>query len=343
MRDDSPSVPLSAGTVPEHPSGTTSWFDVERFRTLTARSVLVRRVDRPMVVLGSTQPESVVDRPAAAAAGVAVVRRRSGGGAVLVHPHDPLWIDVWLPRHDALWQDDVVLASVWVGEWWAAALSSAAVRAVSVHRASLVATPHSDLVCFAGRGPGEVFVAGRKVMGLTQWRSRQGALFQCAAYRRWDPAQLTGLLRVPSPERAALTQVLRSDVAGLDELPRGRARAPRGDGAPGRKVGRRGGAGASARRCPVARSFPAAVTSRRAPPFPPTEAGRPHASRRLRRPTPRTGGRPVFARVSSCQPFVLSAVRPVRPVFPSAPRGTSPSLAGAGRGDGWLTGGEGRA
>jgi hypothetical protein len=30
------------------------------------------------------------------------------------------------------------------------------------------------VVCFAGRGPGEVFVNGRKTVGLTQWRVREG-------------------------------------------------------------------------------------------------------------------------------------------------------------------------
>ena len=51
-----------------------------------------------------------------------------------------------------------------------------------------------DVVCFAGRGPGEVFVGRRKVVGLSQWRARQGALFSSCAYLRWDAAVLAGLL-----------------------------------------------------------------------------------------------------------------------------------------------------
>ncbi|MGE5209798.1 MAG: lipoyl protein ligase domain-containing protein, partial [Acidobacteriota bacterium] len=38
----------------------------------------------PAVVLGSSQPETVVDAAACAAAGAEIVRRRSGGGAVLL-------------------------------------------------------------------------------------------------------------------------------------------------------------------------------------------------------------------------------------------------------------------
>ena len=63
-------------------------------------------VERPALVLGSTQPDDVVDRAAAARAGVEVVRRRSGGGAVLLVPGDVTWVDVLLPRADPRWSDD---------------------------------------------------------------------------------------------------------------------------------------------------------------------------------------------------------------------------------------------
>ena len=37
-----------------------------------------------------------------------VVRRRSGGGAVLVGAGEQVWVEVWIPRDDALWDDDVI-------------------------------------------------------------------------------------------------------------------------------------------------------------------------------------------------------------------------------------------
>ena len=36
--------------------------------------------------------------------------------------------------------------------------------------------PGRGVACFAGVGPGEVLVAGRKAVGVTQWRTREGAL-----------------------------------------------------------------------------------------------------------------------------------------------------------------------
>ena len=83
------------------------WFDVESFRSSADRTVVVRRAGHAALVLGSTQPGTSVDSARAARAGIEVVRRRSGGGAVLVGPGDPVWIDVWLPRGDPLWHDDV--------------------------------------------------------------------------------------------------------------------------------------------------------------------------------------------------------------------------------------------
>ncbi|HVX22932.1 MAG TPA: hypothetical protein VHB02_16430 [Acidimicrobiales bacterium] len=185
----------------------TDWFDVDRFRSHPGRLVVVRTVDRPTVVLGSTQPETVVDAARAARAGVAVVRRRSGGGLVHLAPGDPVWVDAWVPRTDPLWQDDVVAAAGWAGEWWqdaVAAVAGPAAGTLSVHHGPSAPTAWSGLVCFAGMGPGEVATAdGRKVVGLAQWRSRQGALVHGCAYRHWDPAPLVDVAAVDDRATAA--------------------------------------------------------------------------------------------------------------------------------------------
>ena len=98
--------------------------------------------------------------------------------------------------------DDVVDAARWVGEWWASALEASGARWLSVHAGPSVPRPWSHLACFAGLGPGEVEADGRKVVGVSQWRGRQGALFQTCAYRLFDPAPLVDLLdpRAHAPE-----------------------------------------------------------------------------------------------------------------------------------------------
>ena len=170
-------------------------------------------VDGPAVVLGSTQADGVVDVARAAAACVDVVRRRSGGGAVLLRPGEVVWVDVLVPCGDPLWQADVGRAFGWLGRAWSEALASLGVEA-SVHEGAPVAGRWSSLVCFAGLGPGEVTVGGRKVVGLSQRRTRAGALFQCAALVEWDPSPLLELLTLTDDERVAAVADLGSVAAG---------------------------------------------------------------------------------------------------------------------------------
>ncbi len=163
----------------------------------------LRQIDRPGLVLGSTQPWDDVDHFAAAGAGLEVVRRRSGGGAVLVEPGALVWVDVVVPKGDPLWDDDVGRAFWWLGQVWAAALGVVGVEGAEVNRAGLVSSPWSPKVCFAGLGPGEVSVAGRKVVGMAQRRTRHGALFQCAVPLQWRPGRLLDVLTLSEEERAA--------------------------------------------------------------------------------------------------------------------------------------------
>jgi lipoate-protein ligase A len=183
-----------------------------------ARRVAVLEVDRPALVLGSTQSEDVVDQRALVGAGVELVRRRSGGGAVLLVPGDSLWVDVVVPRGDVLWDDDVGRSSVWLGRAWAAALGDLGLAA-SVHEGGLVRTRWSALVCFAGWGPGEVSVAGRKAVGVASRRSRAGARFQCGLGRSWDPGPLLELLDLDPPTRADAGRDLTSAAIGVDRPP----------------------------------------------------------------------------------------------------------------------------
>jgi lipoate---protein ligase len=133
-----------------------------------------------------------------------------------------VWIDLWLPRGDPLWHDDVVRAPEWIGEWWAGVLRGAGAVDLAVHRGDSVAGPWSSLICFAGVGPGEVLAGGRKVVGVAQWRSREGALFHSCAYRCWNPLPLVDLLHVPNDDvatgRVAMADVLSPVAVGLEAL-----------------------------------------------------------------------------------------------------------------------------
>jgi lipoate-protein ligase A len=197
-------------------------FDVEQFRALPDRYAVARRVDRVTVVLGSTQTAEILNAEALAASGAAVVRRRGGGGAVLLRPGDHLWVDVWIPRDDPLWESDVAAGALWAGGWWRRALSERGADPGVVHHGRAEPGPHGALVCFSGRGPGELFLGGRKVMGISQWRSREGSLFHTCAYTHWDPRPLVELLDLDPLTCDTLLEDLARSAIGVDDLDLGR-------------------------------------------------------------------------------------------------------------------------
>ena len=168
-----------------------------------SRAVRILSVDRPALVLGSTQRSAVRED-----LGVEVVRRRSGGGAVLLRPGETVWVDVRVPAGDPWWSADVGQSFWWLGEVWASAVGG------SVHRGRMVRSAWSDAVCFAGVGPGEVLADGRrKVVGMASRRTRAGALFQCAVPLVWDPEAYVSLLGLP----ASAVDDLRSVAAPLTD------------------------------------------------------------------------------------------------------------------------------
>jgi lipoate-protein ligase A len=178
-------------------------------------SVWILDVSEPALILGSTQPADVVDASRADAEGVEVVRRRSGGGAVLLRPGSVVWVDVLVPPGDVLWTADVATAFHWLGRAWAGALGDLGVDASWHDGTTLVTSPWSRLVCFAGLGPGEVTSAGAKVVGVSQRRQRTGALFQCAALLAWEPSDLLGLMRLDDEERRRAAGDIRPRASAL--------------------------------------------------------------------------------------------------------------------------------
>ena len=117
-----------------------------------ARRVHLMDAIGPTIVLGSAQPEAVVDVAAASASGWEITRRRSGGGLVALDPDQVMWVDLTIPVDDPLWDTDVHRAFRWVGEVWADALRDVG---LSVEVAPLGSAEDRDLgrvVCFAGVG-----------------------------------------------------------------------------------------------------------------------------------------------------------------------------------------------
>mgnify|MGYP003352458605 CR=1 FL=1 len=134
---------------------------------------------------------------------------------MLFRSGDVFWFDVVIPRGHARWDDDVSRAAWWLGD---AVRTTLGGTGLEVHRGAMRTTPWSRQVCFAGLGPGELTRSGRKVLGLSQRRTKSWIRYQCAIYRRWDPAALLGLLAPPAPSVDELESLVDVGSQSLDEL-----------------------------------------------------------------------------------------------------------------------------
>ncbi len=170
------------------------------------------------VVLGSTQRTSVLDLAEIRRRELGVVRRRSGGGAVVVEPGALSWFDVLLPGGDPLAETDVSRSALWLGDAVADALRSLGLPACDLIER---ATPSSwsSLVCFAGCSAGEVLVAGRKAVGISQRRTRAGARFQVMVLHHLDPTATAALFALDANHRARLGDHLRAGVSEVEVEP----------------------------------------------------------------------------------------------------------------------------
>lgn len=187
------------------------------------RAVARCRPTGAVVVLGSAQAATDVDAGRAAAAGLTVARRRSGGGLVLVEPGDPLWLDVWVPASDPLWEPDVLASFDWLGRTWARALETVGLE-VDVHRGRMEDPGGwGRRLCFGAVGAGEVVTAAaagraQKVVGLSQRRTRAGSWFHGACPLVADPSRLTGVLAGSGETRRQAERWLRATAPGLATL-----------------------------------------------------------------------------------------------------------------------------
>ncbi len=188
-------------------------YDYDVIRAETHATMFEVRTDRPTLVLGSTQSEEILNPDRLG--DVALRRRRGGGGLVLLRPDD-IWIDWWIPTDDGRWRSDVHASSRMAGQWWATALAQFVAGEISVHDGPLEGDPAYRLVCFAGRGPGEVFVDEKKAVGVTQWRVREGIFVSTVLHAHDSRDVLTYLGVLPDGLNLALDHQVLSSLSDVD-------------------------------------------------------------------------------------------------------------------------------
>lgn len=167
-------------------------YDYGVLRQQSDATMFVATPGTRLLVLGGNQEDSILSPTGRT---WPLRRRRGGGGLVELAPAD-LWVDFWIPRDDPRWREDIRDASSMVGRWWATSLKSVVGVDAEVHEGGLEGDAALRVACFAGRGPGEVFVNGRKAVGVTQWRVREGT-FLSTVLRASNSSALVDLLDHP--------------------------------------------------------------------------------------------------------------------------------------------------
>jgi lipoate-protein ligase A len=157
----------------------------------------VLRRDDPVVVLGARQPTRDLHDVALRRDGIGIRRRHGGGGAVLLRQADR-WVELWLRAAPGRRDYDVRSSAYLVGDWWRAALAAHGVDA-KMHRGAVLDAQQGAIACFAGLGPGELTVRGRKVLGISQWRVREGTLVSSVLAVE-DPEDLHQYLAPAAPK-----------------------------------------------------------------------------------------------------------------------------------------------
>ena len=144
------------------------------------------------LVLGSSQDDACIDYEYAEKIDIGIARRKTGGGAVFVDPQTLFWVDLFVPRSHRLWNDDIGAASIWMGKVWKGALGSLGVDA-RIHDRPFVKDSLAELVCFGGRAQGELLIGRKKILGISQRRTKKGVRFQCALALGWRPEEWINL------------------------------------------------------------------------------------------------------------------------------------------------------
>jgi lipoate---protein ligase len=178
-------------------------------------------VTEPCLVLGRSGADTGAIEDAALDEGLPVLRRSSGGGPVLWDA-GLLALDVVLPHGHPRETQDVVEGYRWLGEALAEGLRAVGapdVELVQVPRARAADPRPADVACFGGLSPYEVLAGGRKVVGLSQARRRNGTLLQAGVLLDLDAARLARLLGGGDglgADLAAAAAGLRELVPGID-------------------------------------------------------------------------------------------------------------------------------
>jgi len=168
----------------------------------------------PCLSLGASQPYQVADAEFCRARGVELVRRPTGGRAVLHHLE--LTYLVAAPLGVPPWGRDLQGAYAGVCRAVVAGLRRLGVAAEVAPPAPAAALIHptQPVPCFVGPAPGEIVVAGRKLVGSAMRRVGEAILQHGSILEGWDGELQAGCLGLPSDQELRRAVVTLQGILG---------------------------------------------------------------------------------------------------------------------------------
>lgn len=148
------------------------------------RHIYFMDVVRPALVLGSSQRRILESTDLDAKSPFEVCVRDSGGGAVLLEPESQLWVGVYVRPDDPLVQLEISKSFDWLADASLAALGQLGIDIAQKFDGVPVWTPLSRALCFGGISHGELSIEGRKMVGISQRRSKDWVIFHLAVLIR---------------------------------------------------------------------------------------------------------------------------------------------------------------
>jgi lipoate-protein ligase A len=140
-----------------------------------------------MLVLGSSQHINTfnIDKiKSLSIQDLTVVKRRSGGGAVLAIPDSFFWFNLLIPAEDKLYEPNLTKSFDWLGQKLYLTLKKLKFGTVQdlesdlrVNKSKLTHNPAGKLWCFMDSNYGEIFVQDKKLVGISQRRTKYGSCY----------------------------------------------------------------------------------------------------------------------------------------------------------------------
>ena len=120
-----------------------------------------------------------------------------------IEPLALTWLEFVLPAGDELWVEDLGRSFDWLGRLMAGSLGRLG-HPITVYEGPSRPGSWGRTICFAGLGPGELLSGQKKVVGMSQRRTRHWCRFGVAVLHHFAADRYAATFAVPEIDRRTI-------------------------------------------------------------------------------------------------------------------------------------------